>query len=391
MKQIFYYGILVFFSIACSSKPGKFKVTGKLDQSQGEKIVLEEMTNTSPVIIDSSRLTKTGKFSLKGNTQSPKFYSLNIAGKGSITLLIKPHEKIHVTADIHSFSNNYTVEGSDDNKLIKEVNVQLNKTITLLDSIGNLYRSELKEEGRNIDSLRKVTYESYQKYLEEHKTFTHEFIQEHPSSFASYMALFQQLGPRTFVLNSDEDLTYFTMVHDNLFKQYPKSPYLRVLKNIIDKTEEKMKAQGLQKMINEAKEVTVPEIALPTPKGDTILLSSLKGKVVLLDFWASWCPPCRDENPNLVNVYKQYHTRGFEIYQVSLDRSKDAWVKAIEKDNLSPWIHVSDLKFWNSIAARTYNVTSIPANFLIDKNGNIIDRNLRGERLGQKLDELFKN
>jgi peroxiredoxin len=132
-----------------------------------------------------------------------------------------------------------------------------------------------------------------------------------------------------------------------------------------------------------------PNIALPNPQGDTVTLHSLKGDYVLLDFWASWCKPCRVENPNLVDAYNKYHDKGFEIYQVSLDKKRSAWVNAIEKDNLD-WVHVSDLEFWNSSAAKTYNVRSIPANYLLNEKGEIVDKNLRGDALDKKLNEIFK-
>ena len=133
-----------------------------------------------------------------------------------------------------------------------------------------------------------------------------------------------------------------------------------------------------------------PEIALPNPEGDTITLSSTRGKVVLLDFWAAWCNPCRVENPNLVKYYNKYHAKGFEIFQVSLDRDRDNWLEAIENDGLEQWIHVSDLQFWNSIVVSLYNLNQIPTNFLLDREGKIIARDLRGEDLGEKLSDLFK-
>lgn len=133
-----------------------------------------------------------------------------------------------------------------------------------------------------------------------------------------------------------------------------------------------------------------PDIILPTPKGDTIRLSDLRGKYVLLDFWASWCGPCRKENPNVVAAYKKYHENGFTVYSVSLDKDKSRWVQAIEQDGLIWETNVSDLKFWSSKAAAKYGIKSIPHSFLIDPNGKIIAENLRGEALKQKLNELFK-
>ncbi len=132
-----------------------------------------------------------------------------------------------------------------------------------------------------------------------------------------------------------------------------------------------------------------PEIALNTPDGEVLKLSELRGQIVLIDFWASWCGPCRKENPNVVKVYNKYKNQGFEILGVSLDKTKDRWLAAIEKDQLT-WPHVSDLKGWQSEAAKTYGVRSIPATVLLDKEGKIIARNLRGSMLERKLAEIFE-
>ncbi len=141
---------------------------------------------------------------------------------------------------------------------------------------------------------------------------------------------------------------------------------------------------------------TAPDIKFLNPEGKEISLSSLKGKVVLIDFWASWCPPCRAENPNLVATYQKYKDKnftagkGFTIYSVSLDKAKANWVSAITSDKLDWPYHVSDLKYWNSAAAALYKVESIPASFLIDGNGKILAKSLRGAQLGAKLESLVK-
>lgn len=131
-----------------------------------------------------------------------------------------------------------------------------------------------------------------------------------------------------------------------------------------------------------------PELALPNPSGDTVRLSSLRGKYVLIDFWASWCKPCRLENPNVVRMYGKYKNKGFEILGVSLDGTREAWVKAIEADGLT-WPHMSDLKLWRSIAAQTYDVHAIPHTVLVDPFGKVVALNLRGPALEAKLAELL--
>ena len=131
-----------------------------------------------------------------------------------------------------------------------------------------------------------------------------------------------------------------------------------------------------------------PEITLADPSGNMVSLSSLRGNYVMIDFWAAWCKPCRAENPNVVALYKKYNPKGFEVFGVSLDRKKEDWLKAIEKDGLS-WTHVSDLQYFNSEAAQLYNIQAIPATYLLDKEGKIIAKNLRGIALRKKLEELF--
>jgi peroxiredoxin len=169
-----------------------------------------------------------------------------------------------------------------------------------------------------------------------------------------------------------------------MIQKYPNSQRIKLLHTYMQRVNAERKSAELTAIGSLA-----PDISLADPNGKQIALSSLKGKYVLLDFWASWCRPCRAENPNIVACYNKFKDKGFEIYSVSLDKEKDPWLEAIKKDGLN-WVHVSDLKEWNSPTALMYNVQGIPANFLLDPYGKIIAKNLRGEALEIKLTEVVR-
>jgi len=177
-------------------------------------------------------------------------------------------------------------------------------------------------------------------------------------------------------LDIDEDFELYQTISSNLYSKYPENVYVKDLKQ---------RVEAAQKT---AIGSLAPDISMPTPDGKTINLSDLRGKIVLIDFWAAWCGPCRRESPNMVKLYEEYNKHGFEIFGVSLDTEKERWTTAIEDDKLI-WTQVSDLLGWDSKAQELYGFEGIPYTVLIDKEGKIIAKGLRGEALAEKLEEIF--
>jgi thiol-disulfide isomerase/thioredoxin len=376
----------LFLLFSCQSGRNNFRISGNLSGDKGKMVYLKEMTVSNLIPADSTELDENGSFSLEGYTDLVSFYAFYTSQDNLITLLIGPGDRITVTGEAQNLPETYMVEGSDDSRSIRELSLELNKTLLRIQDLNRIFNDSLNSPNFNSIKVRLDT--AYNEIVNSHREFTFRFIRENINSLASLMALYQQIGSHHYVLDPVRDYTWYKMVDSSLTIHYPGSESVRELHGqVVELTAQKHAEEMAKKRFEKGSEV--PEIALPSPDGDTILLSSLKGNWVLLDFWASWCGPCRSENPNLVAAYQKYNSKGFEIYQVSLDRSRESWIKAIEDDHLT-WTHVSDLQFWNSVVVPVYNIQGIPMNFLLDPEGRIVDQNLRGDLLSAKLKEIFK-
>ena len=386
IKKLFLYLFIVLVSTGC--KNNIVRISGTIvDPVSGAYIILDELKSNELKPIDSIMVSTDGKFNFKREIKQPSFYLLKSNNNNFLTLLVKPGEKISMKVNSDSLNYPISLEGSKGTELMVEYNKTLRITVKKLTGLNKIYmqnadKPELPKVIESLDSLAQI-------YLSEINAYTKKYIDDNLTSLVSLVALYQQVAPSAYVLNPTKDLKYFVKVDSSMFKLYPDYEPVITLHEQVKELSAKMNG-GTAAAPESGSGTVAPEISLPTPAGDTIKLSSTRGSVVLLDFWASWCAPCRKENPNLVNVYNIYHKKGFQIYQVSLDKTKEAWVKGIQDDHLEKWIHVSDVKYWNSIVVPLYKVESIPRNFLLDKEGHIIASNLRGEQLQIKLAEILK-
>ena len=221
---------------------------------------------------------------------------------------------------------------------------------------------------------------------QDQRKFSIRFILEHLQSMASVYALYQRINGRDYILNENKDIQLLKITGQSLDTLYPASKHVRALVADALKLELQVKNLGYKQIMDQL-DGNIPDISLPDSNGDTVSLSSLHDKTVLISFWASWNRQSVSHNLELKDLYNKYHRKGFEIYQVSLDNKKEAWINAIKYDEI-PWINVSDLSYPNSQTAILYNINSLPTTFLLDQDGQVIGKNFTKAELENKLREL---
>jgi peroxiredoxin len=386
MKLIKAVLIVSIILASCGENKNNFTIKGTIHNGNGHLIYIKEMKSQGLVTIDSTMIEENGAFVLKGNTQHPGFYSLEIEDTKPITLIIHANDKIKVESNISQMGASYKVEGSKGSRLIKELITKLRKTNAKVDSLGQVFQK--KRTDPEIETIKHQLDSTYKKAISGTRQYILDLIRNNPESLASLMALYQRISPNQKYIDYKEYMDVYAMVDSLLMQKHPESESVQ---NFHEQYQE-ARANYIEQQKREASLAIgkrPPDISLPTPEGDTLSLYNLEGNYVLLDFWAAWCQPCRRENPQLVQIYNKYHTKGFEIFQVSLDQSKKSWSQAIKQDNIGRWAQVSDLQYWQSSVVPVYNITKIPTNFLLDKELKIIAKDLRGNELKNRLSKIF--
>ena len=360
--------LLLFASLAATAQQATVQVKVKDLKTENPEAVVEYVEGSKLIPYDTIGIAS-GKFSFTTAIARPTLYIVHFPGSGQAMLhvMLEPGDKVNLDVVYDAQTDNLQIvsaSGSRNAELYAQFNAILCSTAVQADKIENEYvKPETSEErkqelGRQMQQVQLSQSIAVRNLIEKNTDvlLSAFLVTYFDRDFETYAELFEA-------------------VNNGLKDRYANDQFVRYIDGRVKSN------LGPGRM--------APEIEMTDPNGNTRKLSSLRGNVVLLDFWASWCRPCRMENPNVVALYNKYNAKGFEIYSVSLDRSRADWVRAIEQDGLVWPNHVSDLNGWTSSGGATYGIKSVPSTVLIDRQGRIIARNLRGDQLANKLKEIF--
>jgi len=368
-----YTSILVAFVLgvtllSCGSaeeeNDGKVALEGKVENAPEGLMILSRFTESRPVVVDTLSLQSDGSFEYTVDVEVPTFFALNLFDQRTVRLALYK-EDVQVNYDF-SDAESLQISGSKDSQEMQKIDGLIADYQNKVNELNEAYYEAMSNN--DTETIKRIQSDAL--LLEDNQAKqVKEVINSMGDSFASLAAI--------GLLNSKNEFQFLDSLVAELDKKYPDTKMIIQLKQQLDE----MRALSMGQI--------APEIELPNPEGQIVKLSDFRGKYVMIDFWAGWCKPCREENPNVVRLYNEYKDQGFEVFGVSLDRTREAWVDAIFEDGLT-WTQVSDLKYFNSVAAELYQINAIPATYLIDPDGKIIGKDLRGPSLESKLKEIFE-
>lgn len=383
MKKSF--AIMLALGLLCSCGSEKVTIEGEFAACPNQSVVLEGLGANGSIEGDTLAVTNSnGQFRLRVNLPDGEssFYNLRCAER-TIPLILSKGEKVVINS-VPGLIDGYTVSGSMESELVREVKNIMRFGVAKLDSLASIY------EKTSAKALQKTINDEYKKVYLDIKRSQIEFIVTHSGQLAAIYALNQQIPGDVSLFGGKNDIVYFRLVADEVAKNYPNSPYLAGLNAAIDEYDRAVEFNNLIEEALAAEPANFPEIEMSDMYGKKQSLTEVqKGKVLLLDFWTVGDENAPFRNAELKELYAKYHDKGFEIYQVSVDTSKPAWVEIVQKQKL-PWISVCDFKGAGSVAVQLFGIASVPQNFLFDKEGNIVARNAYGDNLAGELKKLFK-
>ncbi len=372
--------LLLVAALASSCAGRRAKISGRLAGHGGETVYLQTVSPYRSAIADSAKLDEKGAFKFRVHIEDrqPTLYNI-LCGLDLIPLMVSPGQDIKVCA-VGKISANYNVENSPESELICRLNSILAAGAVSLDSLTNMYADSEPERRTEIAGQYAAKYmDIKRRHLR--------FVVENASSLAALYGLYQRLPGDENLFGGQGDIVYYRMVADSVSRTYPDSKYLEALRKQLSQADAVSEMQNMIS-VKAQNPVSYPDLELPDMYGKKVRLSSLDGKIILLDFWTTQVADCKVNNAELKETYDKYNGRGFEIYQVSLDTRKADWVTSVQQQRL-PWITLCDFKGEGGTAPHLYNISRLPSNLLIDRNGNIVAKNLYGSRLNAQIEKLL--
>ena len=379
-KLLYFVSVAVLFASCGNSN----SISGVITGAEGKTIYLESLSDTKVLPIDSTVVGSDGSFSLKSHDNLPlDFYRIYFKEGNFLQLITDSSEHVEIKGEFANLDN-AIVEGSPQTVEYMDL---VNRWKPLMEKMAqaqaqvNRPFEDTTAIVKELDAADNAAMAQLIAAQKEANAFVKGWLEKHSASLLA-ISIVQNLDPRF-------DFIWYQRVLTDTKPTCGKLPAYKTLEKLVGQIKNGSSSNATSNS-NIAVGKMAPEITLPNISGQTKALSSLRGKVVLLDFWASWCGPCRKENPNVVSVYNRYASKGFDVFSVSLDENKSAWEAAIKKDGLAWNNHVSDLGGWKSAVVPTYEIESIPFPVLIDKEGKIVamGESLRGEGLESELKKL---